>query len=101
MEKRFESRRPADVSVSLSMIGGETLRARVRNASDGGVQLEVDRPVEVGRVGKLDVAGVVVFGEIHYCKLSEDAYLVGMEFTPRLRKDELAAVLSMCHPAAR
>ena len=81
--KRYQQRANVNGEGALTWDAGNgsrECRAKVRNMSDGGMQLFVSRPLATGWTACLTGELFECFGTVRYCKPAEGGFLVGLEF---------------------
>jgi len=81
MEQRAEVRFGIDQPVEITLLEGEQYcgTARVKNVSQKGVQLEVDRIVPIGSPLKIEVENAMALGEVMYCQVEGKTILIGVK----------------------
>src|SRR5262249_49671178 len=81
MEKRQEPRFAADQPVVVTVLGDHETRhpARIRNASGGGLAIDVPVPIAPGTALKIELEDSMVLGESVYCRGGSGPYLLGVQ----------------------
>lgn len=80
LEKRREARFPTNdpAEVQIPAIDVSRRPATVLNVSRSGMRLELHRPVSRGVEIKITLTGLVLFGEVRYCRRTGDVYHAGV-----------------------
>jgi hypothetical protein len=84
MNQRSESRLAADTPVMLTVLkilGEPTCTGHVVDMSGSGLKMNVPLPIPCGAQVKVEVPGMVIFGEVCRCEEHEGAYDIGMMLT--------------------
>ena len=90
--KRFAQRTSVNGEGALTWDAGNgtrQCRAKVRNMSDGGLQLFVSRPLAAGWTACLTGELFECFGVVRYCQPADGGFIAGLEFrkAPYVRSD--------------
>ena len=86
MERRRETRVPADLPVELTVLGSNEGAgpAQVIEISGHGLQLVVHRPVPINAAVKVDGDDWLMLGEVCYCRQEGLQYVVGLQIDQSL-----------------
>jgi c-di-GMP-binding flagellar brake protein YcgR len=98
-ERRVWVRHPADLKTTCQPTeSGTTVEARIRNISQGGISLLLDRRFEAGEMLSIELPGLeegathtVLACVVHVTKLALDQWVLGCTFAREQSDDDLAA----------
>jgi len=63
----------------VSVLGADqVLTGEIRNVSKGGTQLQLDQPLGVGSLLKIDYDNNLLLGEVMYCQQEETSWIAGI-----------------------
>jgi hypothetical protein len=81
MTQRREARYPADRQVEVVVFGSPDLRipGRVHDASGRGIGLLLSRPLESGRILRINLEDAFLLGEVIYCRQQGEAWYAGVK----------------------
>jgi hypothetical protein len=87
MDQRREPRLAAEQPVLVTVLGKHEMMqpAKVRDASDRGLGLEMAIPVPTGAALKIEFEDSILLGEAVFCRDEEGSYFVGVELEQALR----------------
>jgi hypothetical protein len=85
MDRRYNQRIAADLPVVLTVLGsGEDLRGKLLDLSESGVSAIFRAGSEAGAVVKLDILGLVFYGQIVYSNQEGSEFRTGIFVEPAL-----------------
>ena len=79
-DQRQTQRHQVSQSAIVSVLGAasQVLKGEIRNVSKGGTQLQLDRPLGVGSLLRIDYDDNLLLGEVMYCQQEETAWIAGI-----------------------
>jgi PilZ domain len=79
MDRRYSQRIPAHLPVRLTVLeGGEATRGTLLDLSESGVSALLPAAAEPGALVRLEILGLVFFGQVAHCRPDDDEYRVGI-----------------------
>lgn len=97
-DQRHAERHQLSHSAVVSVLGAnQVLTGEIRNVSKGGTQLQLDQPLGVGSLLKIDYDNNLLLGEVVYCQQQETSWIAGIRIEHTLT-GLTALTDAMCGP---
>ena len=78
-DRRQTPRQQLSQSAVVSVVGtGQVLHGEIRNLSEGGTQIQLDEPLRVNSLVKIEYADKLLLGEVMYCRQEQGGWLLGI-----------------------
>ena len=78
-DQRQAQRHPLSHPATVTVLGADqVLTGEIRNVSKGGTQLQLDQPLGVGSLLKIDYDNNLLLGEVMYCHQEDTSWIAGI-----------------------
>ena len=85
MDRRFNQRISADLPVQLTLLDSEeSAFGRLIDLSESGVGVLLRTPADPGAMVKLEILGIIFYGQVAYCRPEDTGFQAGIFVEPAL-----------------
>jgi hypothetical protein len=85
MDRRFNQRISADLPVRLTLLDSEEGSfGRLIDISESGVGILLRAPVDPGAMVKLEILGIIFYGQVAYSRPEDNGFQIGIFVEPAL-----------------